>query len=83
MFGGKIVEGEQRIAILGEAQERLVVFAAVGFLRGHRRRLRRPSSSPPYRAAPLGLGVQALEQLVECCASVLEQRLRALVSRSV
>ena len=34
MLGGEVIEGEQRIAILGQAFDRLVVFRSVAFREG-------------------------------------------------
>ena len=54
MFGGKVVEGEQRVTILGNALGRFLVFAAVGLDGGGRRQKRERSAGANDSGLALG-----------------------------
>jgi hypothetical protein len=67
VLGGKIVEGEQRIAVLHEARDRLVVLDPVGLdksIEGDQR-LRFGLGHPDVLERAFGLGLQARWQLVQ------------------
>ncbi len=67
VLGGEVVEGEQHVAILGQALDRLVVFRAVGF----RERIEGGLGVLPGLGHPdvlkrsLGFALQTLRQSVE------------------
>src|SRR5207344_2752781 len=64
---GKVVERQQRIAVLGQAIGRSLVFDLVGFDKGFQGRngILRGLGHPDLLQRTLGLGVQALRQLVQ------------------
>src|SRR5580704_5882 len=67
VLGGEIVERQQRVAILGQAIGRFVVFDPVGFDKGFQCRngILLGLGHPDLLHRALGLGVQALWQLVQ------------------
>ena len=67
VLGGEVVEGEQHVAILGQALDRLVVLRAVDFRESIERGLGvLPGlGHPDVLKRPLGFGLQALRQPVE------------------
>src|SRR5215475_15712161 len=67
MFGREVIEGKQRLTILDQAFDGLVVFDAPGFNEGIERRERifLGLGHPDFLERPLGLGVLALRQLVQ------------------
>ena len=67
VLGGEVVEGEQRVAILGQALDRLVVFDAPGLDEGVERheRILLGLGHPDLLQRPLGFRLLALRQLVQ------------------
>src|ERR1700730_17581124 len=67
VLGREVIEGKQRVAILGQALGRLVVFAAPGFDEGLERYegVLPGLGHPDLLERPLGLRLQTLRQLVE------------------
>ena len=67
VLGGEVVEGEQRVAILDQALDRLVVFDAPGFDEGVERgeRILLGLGHPNLLQRPLGFRLLALGQLVQ------------------
>ena len=64
MLGGEVVEGKQRVAILDETLDRLLIFAAVGFDEGIEGGFGAVSGlcHPDIVQRALGLAVQAVRQ---------------------
>src|SRR5271155_3237244 len=67
VFGREVVESQQRVAILNQAFDRLVVFDGPGFDEGveRRERILLGLCHPDLLERPLGLRVLALRQLVQ------------------
>jgi hypothetical protein len=67
VLGGEVVEREQRLTILGQAFDGLVVFDAPGFDEGVERgeRIFLGLGHPDFLERPLGFRVLALRQLVQ------------------
>jgi hypothetical protein len=74
--GGEVVEREQRVTIFGQAFDRLVVFRAVGFGEGVESRdgILLRFGHPDLLQRAIGLGMQALRQLLRTLAVCLRQR---------
>src|ERR1700748_1886338 len=74
MFSREVIEGKQRLAILDQAFDSLVVFDAPGFNEGVERRERffLGLGHPDFLERPLGLRVLALRQLVQDVAGLVD-----------
>src|SRR5580658_7997594 len=81
VLGGEVVEGEERVAIFRQALDRLLVLCAVGF----EERIECGLGGLPGFCHPdilqcaLGLGLQALRQLVQDIRGLCTQQRCALV----
>src|SRR5258706_13335043 len=67
VLGREVVEGEQRVAILDQTLDRLVVFDAPGFDEGveGRKRILLGFGHPDFLHRPLGFRLLALRRFVE------------------
>src|SRR5215831_19115544 len=76
VLGGEVVESQQRVAILGQTLDRLVVFDAPAFdegVEGHERILL-GLGHPDLLESPLGFRLLALRQLIETLVVLCTQQ---------